>query len=279
MEPGNLTESAKIKAAATYNSAADHFDDAPLAFWGRYGRRTVDRLHLSPGMQVLDVGCGTGASAIPAAEAVGPTGRVLGVDLAEKLLAHARAKAAAQQLTNVDFRLGDMTALGFPDGHFDAVISVFSIFFVPDMAAQVRELWRMVKPGGKLAITTWGPDIFAPMSAIWWAAVQAERPDLFVATNPWDRITTPEELRLLLASGGVTTAAITPEPGEQPLRSPADWWTIVLGSGYRGTLDAMDAPTAARIQAQTVGAARDRGVTAVQTNVQYAIATKGAAIS
>ncbi len=55
-----------------------------------------------------------------------------------------------------------MAALGFPDGHFDAVVCVFGLFFVPDMEAQVAELWRMVRPGGQLAITTWGPGIFAP---------------------------------------------------------------------------------------------------------------------
>ena len=274
MEPLHLTDPAAIKAAATYNSAADHFDDAPLAFWGVYGQRTVDHLHLATGATVLDVGCATGASAIPAAEAVGPTGRVIGVDLAEKLLERARAKAAARHLTNVEFRLGDMTALGFPDAHFDAIISVFSIFFVPDMVTQIRELWRMVRPGGKLAITTWGLHTFAPMSPVWHAAVQAERPDLHVATNPWSRITTPEQLRQLLHESGVTTAEITPEDGEQVLHTPEDWWAIVLGSGYRGTMDAMDAATVARIQAQTVSWAREHHVTAVQTNVLYATAIK-----
>jgi SAM-dependent methyltransferase len=262
------------KAAATYNGAADHFD--ALAFWDRYGRATVALLALPPGAQVLDVGCGTGASAIPAAEAVGPTEHVLGVDLAEGLLALARAKAAAQGLTNAEFRLGDMTALGFPDGQFDAVISVFSIFFVADMATQVRELWRMVKPGGQLAITTWGPDNFVPLSTQWRAAVRDERPDLYVATNPWERITTPEALGALLAEGGVTQAQITPEPGEQPLHTPEDWWTVVQGTGFRGTLDAMDAPTAARIHDRLVGYARDHNVPAVRTDVIYAIATKGA---
>ena len=68
-----ITESAKLKSAATYNAAADHFDDGPLAFWDRYGRKTIERLRLKPGSIVLDVGCGSGASAIPAAKAVGPT--------------------------------------------------------------------------------------------------------------------------------------------------------------------------------------------------------------
>src|SRR5258708_2394093 len=209
----HLTDPAKIKAATTYNSAADHFDDGPLAFWDRYGRRTVGRLDLKPGSSVLDVGCGTGASALPAAEVVGPNGTVLGVDLAEKMLRQARAKAAQRHLQQVEFRLADMTDLGFPDQHFEVIISVFSLFFVPDMQALIRDLWRMVKPSGQLAITTWG-------------------------------------------------------------HSLQDWWTIVLGSGLRGTVDAMDAATAQRIQDQTVSWVRDNAVSSIQTNVIYALATK-----
>jgi ubiquinone/menaquinone biosynthesis C-methylase UbiE len=87
---------AKAKAAATYDAAADHFDDEPLAFWERIGRRTVERLALSDGANVLDVGCGTGASALPAAEAVGPNGFVIGVDLSSRLIDRARAKATAR---------------------------------------------------------------------------------------------------------------------------------------------------------------------------------------
>lgn len=275
MQELNLTDPAKIKAATTYNSAADHFDDAPLAFWDRYGRRTVGRLDLKCGSSVLDVGCGTGASALPAAEVVGPEGTILGVDLAEKLLEQARAKAAQLHLQNAEFRLADMTDLGFPDEYFDAVISVFSIFFAPDMPALVRELWRMVKPGGKLAITTWGHSFFEPVYTVWRAAVRAERADLYATFNPWDRITTPDQLHQLLRSSGVPDAQIVAESGSQCLRSPQDWWTIVLRSGLRGTVDAMDEATATRIQAQTVGWVRANGVTSIQTNVLYALASKG----
>ena len=156
------TDPAKLKAQTAYDAASDHFDDEPLAFWARIGARTVERLALPAGATVLDVGCGTGASAIPAATAVGPTGRVIGVDLADRLLTRAREKSRQQGLSNIEFRQGDMEDLGYPDGNFDAVVSVFSIFFVPDMTMQVGELWRMVKPGGQLAITTWGPQAFEP---------------------------------------------------------------------------------------------------------------------
>src|SRR5207237_2409930 len=86
-----ITDPAKLKAATTYNAAADHFDDGPLAFWDRYGRRTVERLRLKQGSAVLDVGCGSGASAIPAAKDVGPHGHIVGVDLPERLHAEGRA--------------------------------------------------------------------------------------------------------------------------------------------------------------------------------------------
>jgi ubiquinone/menaquinone biosynthesis C-methylase UbiE len=180
----NPLQQAKAKAAATYDAAADHFDDEPLSFWDRIGRRTVAHLGLRAGANVLDVGCGTGASALPAAQAVGPDGSVLGVDLAARLLDRARTKARTYGLVNVEFRHANMTALGHPDGHFDAVVSVFSIFFVPDMEGLVRELWRMVRPSGKLAVTTWGPRIFKPAYSRWLAAIKQERPDLHNAFNP-----------------------------------------------------------------------------------------------
>src|SRR3954453_13663351 len=104
-----VSNPSKLKAEMTYNAAADHFDDGPLAFWDRYGRRTIERLSLLPGSSVLDVGCGSGASAIPAAMAVGPSGRVIGIDLAQRLLDIARAKSAAQKLSNMDFQRADMT--------------------------------------------------------------------------------------------------------------------------------------------------------------------------
>jgi ubiquinone/menaquinone biosynthesis C-methylase UbiE len=145
-----LTDPPKLKAQAAYNAASDHFDDVPLGFWAHTGHQTVEQLALLAGASVLDVGCGTGASAIPAALAVGNTGSVIGLDLADRLLSRAREKARNLGLSNLEFIQADMEKAGFPDNSFDAVISVFSIFFVPDMVKQVAELWRMVKPGGQL---------------------------------------------------------------------------------------------------------------------------------
>jgi len=269
-----VSDPSKLKAETTYNAAADHFDDGPLAFWDRYGRRTVERLSLSPGSSVLDVGCGSGASAIPAAIKVGPRGRVVGIDLAERLLDIARSKSIAQKLHNVDFQRADMTAPGYPDASFDAVVSVFSIFFVADMAAQVRELWRVLRPGGKLAITTWGPRMFEPGSQAFWSAVKESRPDLVATVSPWERITSPQAVRALLSESGIEDADIAAEDGRQPLQSAEDWWSVVLGSGYRWTVEQMNAEERARVMAANLKTLRESGTTFIETNVIYALARK-----
>jgi ubiquinone/menaquinone biosynthesis C-methylase UbiE len=101
----NPLDEAKLRAQKTYNSAADTFDD-PANSLAKYGERTVKLLNLSPGVKVLDLACGTGASAIPAAVAAGPTGYVMGIDLSENMLSLARAKAKEVGLKNVEFKSG-----------------------------------------------------------------------------------------------------------------------------------------------------------------------------
>ena len=198
------------RVARTYSAAADHYERSALGFWDRWGAATVSRLALAPGNTVLDLCCGAGGSAIPAARSVGATGRVLGVDLAVPLLELARAKAARERLTNVEFRLGDATRTGLPSGSFDAVVCVFGVFFAHDMPAFVAEMWRMVRPGGTLAITTWGPGWCEPASTVFWDCVRDVEASLYRAFNPWDEITTPDALTRLFARGGSRPRAPNP---------------------------------------------------------------------
>lgn len=266
-------DSAQAKAAATYNAAADSFDDPALSFWDLIGRRTIDRLRLKPGDRALDVACGTGASAIPAAQSVGPSGKVVAIDLAERLLELARSKAHRLSLQNIEFKLADMEQSGFSDANFDAVVCVFGIFFVPEMTNAMRELWRMVREGGQLAITTWGPRVLEPGSSAFWNAVEGERPDLVRSFNPWDRINTAPALEELFHSSGIAQVRITAESNLQPLPSPNDWWTIALGTGFRGTIEQLE--PAARERVRVANLAQLEGVREVEVNALYAIATRG----
>src|SRR6267378_7167458 len=168
----NMPENSQDRAAFTYNAAADFYDASPLSFWDYFGRRTIELASLPSGSRVLDVCCGAGASALPAAEAVGPTGNVMGIDLAKQLLESARTKAIQRRLGNIEFEIGDMLSMRFPVASFDAVVCVFGIFFVPDMAKAVSELWSRIRPGGKLAVTTWGADIFATAHGVFKSTIK-----------------------------------------------------------------------------------------------------------
>jgi SAM-dependent methyltransferase len=223
---------------------------------------------------VLDVCCGAGASALPAAEAVGPRGKVIGVDLAKQLLESARTKAIQRRLGNIEFEVGDMLSMRFPVASFDAVVCVFGIFFVPDMAGAVRELWSRIRPGGKLAVTTWGPNLFEPANNAFWCSIKDVRPDLYKGFNPWDRIDDPASLRKILGEAGVASPKIIAENRLHPIRSGEDWWAIVLGSGYRGTIEQLTLAERQKVKKANLAFIHDEKISAVETNVLYALATK-----
>ena len=266
-------EEARAKARLTYNAAADTFDEA--SFWDRFGAATIGRLDLAAGAAVLDVCCGSGASAIPAARAVGPSGRVVGVDLADRLLALAQAKADRLGLRWLELREGDLDQLDEAPASYDAVVIVFGIFFLPDMVAALRRLWDLVAPGGRLAVTTWGPGLFDPANTVFWNAVATVRPDLHRAWNPWDVLTEPRAVADVLSAAGATNVRVEEVPGVHTLSDPADFWTIVTGSGYRATHDALTVSERAKVRDLTLATLNRDHVTGLRTDVIYAVASKG----
>jgi SAM-dependent methyltransferase len=116
----------------------------------------IARLGLGPGAGVLDVACGSGNLAIPAARA-GAT--VTGVDIAPNLLEQARARAAAEGLT-IRFDEGDAESLPYDDGAFDVVVTMFGAMFAPRPELVASELLRVTRPGGRIAMANWTPGGF-----------------------------------------------------------------------------------------------------------------------
>jgi SAM-dependent methyltransferase len=107
---------------------------------------------LYPGEQVLDVGCGAGVDSMIAARLVGSRGRVIGVDMTPAMLAKARRSASEAGFSNVEFREGYAEALPVPDGWADVVISNGALNLMPDKAAALKEMWRALKPRGRLQV-------------------------------------------------------------------------------------------------------------------------------
>ena len=119
------------------------------------GEALVASLGVTPEMRVLDLGCGDGTTAIPAARR---GAQVLGVDIASNLVAAGNERAAQAGLSNVRFQQGDATNLaGIADESFDLVVSIFGAMFAPDPYAAAREMVRVTKPGGRIVMGNWIP--------------------------------------------------------------------------------------------------------------------------
>ena len=152
------------KRSAPVNDTMDFDDDASRRAEAMYLTpdmagvrcRTIEALGLAAGARVLDLGSGPGLFAEEMAQMVGPTGCVRGVDLSESMVAISRARCADSP--QVDFQIGDAVSLPFGDGDFDACVSVQTLEFVGDVDAALSELYRVLKPGGRLVIvdTDWG---------------------------------------------------------------------------------------------------------------------------
>ena len=134
----------------------DQFFNRTMAF---INHRLVADARIRPGLQVLDLGSGTGYPALLAGEVVGADGTVVGIDLAESMLAVASRKAKTLGLQHVSFRTGDVTALPFDSGSMDSIISRFCLMFLPEIPRATAEIARVLKPGGYVAAAVWSaPD-------------------------------------------------------------------------------------------------------------------------
>ena len=264
-----MTDNEKaFDARATYDAAATDYEDASRDYWQYLSERTIDRLAVRPGESVLDVACGTGPATVAAARAVGPTGRVLGLDYAEQMLAIAAAKVESERLTQVELRAGDITSLDLEDAPFDAVVCVLGLFFFGDMVALLRTLRRWTQPDGRLGVTVLGTHFFDPMRDVFVDAVGAVRPDLEVA-QPWKRTEDAEVLAALFADADVPVSIDTED---QPLALPSadDWWRIVMGTGLRRTIMSLDETEVADVRDRCAAYIRDHGVQEVVLQAHYA---------
>ena len=147
------TETFKTRDASSYDSLTEQFDQFTERLSSPLADRMIRLAGIRPEDHVLDVGTGTGVVAFRAAEKVGDRGRVVGIDLSEGMLAAANSKVARLGLAErIEFRQMDAENLQFPDATFDIAVSLFALLHFPDPLTALKEIYRVLKPGGRLVV-------------------------------------------------------------------------------------------------------------------------------
>jgi SAM-dependent methyltransferase len=149
------------------------------------GEALVERIGVTRGMRVLDVACGDGTTAVPAAQAGAD---VLGVDIARNLVEAGTRRAAELRLSNLEFQHGDATNLeGIPDGSFDMVVSFFGAMFAPKPFDVAKQLVRAAGPGGRIVMGNWIPNDLTLVAQILRisSAYMPPPPEGFISPMTW----------------------------------------------------------------------------------------------
>lgn len=179
------------------------------ALMQEWAPRVADAAGIGPGDRVLDVACGTGVLTREAAGRTGPGGAVTGLDLSPEMLA-----VASRLSPELRWQQGSADALPFPDQSFDAVVSQFGLMFFPDPVAGLREMMRVLVPGGRLAVAVWGSLDVTPAYA-----AEVELVERFAGRAAGDALRAPfalgypERMAELCAAAGITGARVAMQPG------------------------------------------------------------------
>jgi ubiquinone/menaquinone biosynthesis C-methylase UbiE len=221
----------KAETRTRFNATAVDYDSGPGAF-AHFGRRLVEVADIAAGSRILDVASGRGAVLFPAAEKVGESGYAVGVDFAEEMV---RASNDEAMRLGVRVRLEVMDAedLEFPNASFDRVLCGFGIMFFPDQARALSEFRRVLKPDGRLALSTWrvhqANEVENALSA---AGITPQR------APGW--ITESEDLTRLLIAAGFTGVQVHVDKFSFRYENAEEYWQQARGTGMRRILDALD---------------------------------------
>lgn len=249
-----------------FNDARLEFDRLNTAVWAPAGQALAFALDLAPGDAVLDVCCGAGSSALPAAAAVGPTGLVHAIDLADELLEQGRLKASDRGLQNIEFVCADATEWEppstVPAAGYDALASSYGIFFLPHMDSSVARLARLVRPGGRIGVTVWRRGALRSFAAAYFDVLARYQEPTTSTSAPFDRlasIDTPDGLRSWLTELGTYSVEVRELSNFLPA-TPEFVWDLVLGGAFRAALAPFDAATIEKIRSEFLTLLVDRAI-------------------
>ncbi|MCO1574572.1 methyltransferase domain-containing protein [Crossiella sp. SN42] len=244
---------------AAFDAAGADFTALGRHLWDPIGAAMVAVAAPAPGERVLDACCGTGASAIPAARAVGPEGLVDAIDVSGPLLAELGRLATG--LPQLHPHQADVTTWATAD--YDVVQCALGIFFFPDMTAGTDHLISRARPGGRVAFTIWRGDAMAAAGRHLGRAIAGATNTEPPAPRPphlIDRVNQADSFAAWLTERGLREVEVTTHEKHLTM-TPEVAWLVILGSGFRGALGKLSPELVEDVRERYLASLRAEGVT------------------
>ncbi len=221
----------KAWLAGVFDRAAPTYDRIGGSYHGHFARRLLDLAAPPRDAHLLDIACGRGAVLIAAAAR--GIDHLTGIDVSPTMIELAEADLRAEGVTDVDLRVMDAEHLGFHDARFDVLTAAFALFFLPDPARAAAEFQRVLRPGGVVAVSTWGEE-----DERWTfeddLLATAGSPRLRALQQPFDRA---DDVTELLDTAAFTDLQVHHEDAEIHFASTQEWWDWRWSFSGRGLLE------------------------------------------
>ncbi len=243
-------QSRKSKMIETFNAVSAGYDNRSLRFFSESAKCMAQYLDSRDIRRILDVATGTGNLALEIARTF-PYTQVTGIDFSAGMLAQAREKAKAEGIGNAEFLEMDMHEIALPDGHFDAAVCAFGIFFAEDMNKQLRHIMTKVRPGGKVVISCFYEDSFQPL-----VEMLSKRLERYGVEKPplrWKLIATEEKCRALFREAGLEEILVERKDLGYYLKGPTEWWDIIWNAGFRNQVSQLSPEDLERFREEHMG--------------------------
>lgn len=224
-------------------------------------RALIEDAKIGPGQTVLDVASGPGEPALSVVDVVGPQGAVVGIDPVPGMVEAARREASRRGLANARFETAFADKLPFPTHTFDAVVSRFGVMFFPSPVDGIREMLRVLKPNGRMAMAVWHLATGNPFHSVLWDIVEryVDAPPLDPDAPDAFRFAPPGKLLNVLREAGVTNGSerLLQFQIEAPISSD-EFWTLrcEMSDKLRSQIAALPSPQVAEIKSQFFEAVR-----------------------
>ena len=229
-----MNDASAMALAGVFDRAAAEYDTA-IPFFVRFGRRLVELAEIHVGESVLDVASGRGASLLPAAEAAGAGGRVVGVDLAPQMVQFLHDDLHNLRLAQASVLVGDATRLALPDDEFDVALCGFALMLLPEPTHAAAELLRVLHPHGRVAVSmpTGAGDEWSFFGELFAEFAPRAVRSLPPATGP------PVDLAAILHEAGFTDIRTLDETEDFAFADADALWRWAWSQGMRVFLEAL----------------------------------------